>query len=70
MDGKTWQELAAMEKVHLRNGYIEYWFNQPTLQQAQAIVREAARRAEDRAPVSPGEVTAVSPGEIEAAAAE
>ena len=60
MDGLTWQELAAKDKVRRSNGYVEKWFSYDELALAQRAVAVAAERAKIRAeqqsePSSPGE---------------
>ena len=48
MDGLSWQELAAKDRVKLRNGYTEKWFSPQELHmayRATAFASELARRA-------------------------
>ena len=55
-DGLTWQQLAAKEKVHLSNGYVEMYFNRANLALAVRASAVAAERAKDTPQeVSPGE---------------
>ncbi len=55
-DGLTWQELAAKEKVHLSNGYIEMYFNRTNIALAMKAAGVAAEAAKDQPPASsPGE---------------
>ncbi|MCA9271339.1 MAG: hypothetical protein KDA41_22805, partial [Planctomycetales bacterium] len=54
-DGLTWQQLAAKEKVHLSNGYVEMYFNRGNIALALKAVQVAGERAEKRESDSPGE---------------
>lgn len=56
-NGLTWQQLAAKEKVHLSNGYVEYYFNRGNIALAMKAAVVAADRAEKsiEQQVSPGE---------------
>jgi len=55
-DGLTWQQLAAKEKVHLSNGYVEMYFNRRNIALAMKATAVAAKRAQDAAEqLSPGE---------------
>jgi hypothetical protein len=46
-DGLSWQELAAKDRVRLRNGYTEKYFSPQQITWAMRVVGEAQRRAED-----------------------
>jgi hypothetical protein len=55
-DGLTWEQLAAKEKVHLSNGYIEMYFNRANLAVAMKAVGVAGERAKAHpSTASPGE---------------
>ncbi|QDU97738.1 hypothetical protein [Lignipirellula cremea] len=54
-DGLSWQELARKDRVKLRNGYTEKYFQPQEIMFAVRIHQEAARRAQANPTVSPGE---------------
>jgi hypothetical protein len=56
-DGLSWEELAAKEKVHLSNGYVEMYFNRANLALAMKAKQAAGERAKSQPVVSPGEVS-------------
>ena len=55
-DGLTWQQLAAKEKVHLSNGYVEMYFNRNNIALAMKATSVAGTRAKSATPqTSPGQ---------------
>ena len=54
-DEMSWDELASKNRVQLSNGYTERYFAPQELALAMRVVGEAARRAQESSPTSPGE---------------
>jgi hypothetical protein len=62
-DGLSWAELAEKDRVRLSNGYTEKYFGPEDIAMAMRVVGEAARRAAENPPKSPGEVVTASTGQ-------
>ncbi len=55
MDGLTWEQLAAKDRVRLSNGFVQKWFSFDELMLAQRALMVAMERAEGSDTPSPGD---------------
>jgi len=46
-NGLSWQELARMDRIRLRNGYVKKWFSSRELALAQSVTAVATKLAKD-----------------------